>query len=311
MKHPFRKEEVEAGYPSSAFYEDREEDLFAEGLAVVDLDDRFRILAARGIGYLSGENLAIAEDATDELCARLDRGERAAVPTDKGSAILFGDLMPGGLIPVVLLNRKYDEIVYALRLLGKSEWAILPPRKGTHPGRADETCQTLFRIVSACDRLFCPPAGMDFRRHCAGIAALAGCRTNVLALPRTVLPQDRTEQKKWTLFLLCLFLSLRGASNEGPRFRMREENGSVITGIECDKEPQKPRENKRFLFLRHPMFRDMQLERTETGWRMEGSFRGSPSPALAAVSRTARMILYLETETAPDPTTNAPEGSED
>lgn len=287
--------EVEARYPSSAFYEDRKEESFSEGLAVVDLNDGMRMLAARGIGYLSGEKLCLRGTDAAGIPARLAAGERVAVPTDMGSAILFGDLMPGGLIPAVLLNRKYDAVVYALRLLGKSELAAIPPAKNTHPGRADETCQLLFRLFLACDRLFQPPEEMDFRRHCAQLAAFAGCRTDVLSLSRSPLPCDPSERKRWTLFLLCLFLSLRGAGPDGPRFEMREKNETVLAGIDFDKAPDRPRENKRFLFLRHPMFRDMKLERTGTGWRIEGSFHTGVSSLLHSVaSRTVRRIFFLD-----------------
>ena len=298
---------VENYVPIEDFYREKQmpaTDAFCDRFAVLSWGQAFRVVASRGEGLSAGAVLPVdPEENVGHLRQTLADGKRVIVQTAVGAAILFGDLYEGGMIPALFPNGSSEDLATACGLLGRKELVLSyafekAARKGagTHSRAVFDLCRGLNETLNRCDRLFCQKEPYDFRLHCAEVAAFAGCRVNTGELPMGDFPICASDRCRWTLFLLCLFLSLRGASAEGTKFRMEEiERQTLTTGMEYrSNRDSRKTDTERFAFLDHPAFEGVELERTDEGYRLAVTLkRQEPSDVLHAISVSQRMVFAL------------------
>ena len=306
------KQNVESYVPAAAFYEGKRElagEAFSDRFAVLDLNGAAPvILAARGRDLAPGAILPLTPE--DRLCAEdaARNGGSVLIPSGVGAALLFGDAAADGLIPALFPEADADLTAQAFSLMDRPEWRVSPSfakREITTAKRAhaiSEVCRDLAEGVAACERLFDPERAARFRSHSAEVAAFAGCRVEFGEMPRGKYPLSGYDRKRWTLLLLCLFLSLRGASAKGPTLRMREESRDrILTGMEYRSNADTAkRDPERFAFLDHPAFRDIRPEKTRDGYRFSLLLRSDQTGGLRSVQieTRVRVVLTAAPETA-------------
>lgn len=298
---------VENYVPIEDFYREKQMpagDGFCDRFAILEWDGAFRIVASRGEELSQGAVLPVdPEEDLGLLRQMLSDGKRVIVQTAVGAAILFGDLYEGGMIPALFPSGNSEDLATACGLLGRKELVLSygfekAARKGseTHSRAVFDLCRGLSETLNRCDRLFSSKEPYDFRLHCAEVAAFAGCRVNVGELPMGDFPICEADRRRWTLFLLCLFLSLRGASAEGTNFRMEQtERQTLTTGMEYrSNRDSRKTDAERFAFLDHPAFDGVELERTNDGYRLAVTLkRQEPSGVLRAISISDRLVFAL------------------
>lgn len=294
---------VESYVPVAAFYEGKRElagEAFSDRFAVLEWNDvDLRVLAARGKDLAPGTVLPLSRE--DAACLRDAVRDGAAVLLPCG-AILFGKAAEDGLIPALFPEGETDLLAQAVPLLGWPGLRTAPslaengPMNAKRAHAVSEVCRELAGSLARCERLFDPARAERFRAHCAEIAAFAGCRIDVGELPAGNYPLSRHDGRIWTLFLLCLFLSLRGASAQGPTLRMREESREMLlTGVDYRSNADSGKHDaERFAFLGHPAFADVKPEKTKEGYRFSILLRSGQTDVLRSVSMATRVHFALD-----------------
>lgn len=300
-----KTQNVENYVPIETFYKGKQTiagDVFRDRFAVLEIGGGLRVVAARGEAISADETLPVSSRELAFLTAALAEGKRILFPSEVGVSVLFGDAMSHGLVPALFPNGDPTTLVNAVRLLGREDLTLFPSlqtaeeRKGKRGLSMQEVCRELSHGLAWCDRVFSVRDDAELRLHCAEIAALAGCRVDVRALPIEDFAVCESDRRRWTLFLLCLFLSLRGANAEGPAFSMREIGRQTLTaGVEYrSTDDSRKRDGERFAFLDLPAFRGMELEKTEEGYRITATLvRRDPSGVLRANSALERCVFLL------------------
>ena len=291
-----RKTDVESYVPTAAFYEGKREmpgEEFSDRFAVLDPADAFRVIASRGKRLAAGAILPVSETDADFAMRMIGEGKRLILPSAVGVLFLFGDAAANGLLPALLPEGEAGDLAESIRLLGRTDWIFAPSvaEKRTDQGkrahRVSEVCRNLAVDLANCERLFRQGRNENFRAHCAEVAAFAGCRADVRELPTGMFPLDESDQKFWTVLLLCLFLSLRGADAEGPTVRMKEiGRETLLTGMDYrSNRDSAKRDPERWNFLQHQAFGAVELEKTAEGYRFSVVLRSK-----TAGERTLRAV---------------------
>lgn len=295
---------VESYVPIDTFYEGKQAvagDALCNRFAVLEFSCGLRVVAARGKGLSVGATLPVNPRETDFLKSALAEGRRILFLSDVGVLVLFGDMMIHGLVPALFPIGDPATVVNAVRLIGRRDLTLSPSiqtveEKGKREYSTQEVCRKLSEGLVQCDRVFSNRKNAELRLHCAEVAALAGCRVDVRELPIEDFTVCEADQRKWTLFLLCLFLSLRGANAEGASFSMKEIGRNTLTaGMDYRSTvDSRKRDGARFAFLDLPAFRGMELERTGEGYRVTATLAlYDPNGTLRANSARERCVFLL------------------
>ena len=296
---------VENYVPIGTFYEGKREiagEAFRDRFAVLEFGRELRVIAARGEALSVGTVLSVDPANAVFLNRALSEQRRVLMTCGFGMVMLFGDMMASGLIPAWFPEGDADALADAAKLLGRNDLTLLPSlretdgREGNRSRSVSEVCRYLSEELAKYDSVFSKRKSDDFRLYCAEVAALAGCRVDVRDLPVGEFPLCESDRERWTLFLLCLFLSLRGANAEGPVFSMWEiGRHTVTTGMAYrSTDDSRKLDGDRFAFLEHPAFREMALERTEEGYCITATLgRYDPSGVLRAISVSERFVFLL------------------
>ncbi len=297
-----KQKQVESYIPAAAFYEGKREaagKLFRDRFAIVDLNADFSVLAFRGENLNARESLAVDRKSIPSLRLLLAGGERVLVALPEGAALFFGDWIWKGLVPVLLLRDSYDDLRAAADILRRFEIAFIEkdePETGKR--ELSEVCRRFSESLNACDRVFDPKGAEAFRSHAARIAEFAGCRAGFSDLPFDSFALFLPDVRKWTLLLLCLFLSLRGVGGDEPTVSLRKTGETtILPGVDFAPLQEKKQKQPLFLsFLQHPAFSDVIAEQTPDGVRFSVTLSRKPKAGeLCAVSQIVRFFFLLET----------------
>lgn len=273
-------EQIRSYVPETFLLDEKEEMACREcreELAVADPARDFCLLASRGslwhTGALLSDAVKISRKELAALKSSFGSWKRYALPAADGVLFCFGELSDTGLLPLMLVRENPSAIKRALRLLERTD-VVLSPALAALPEAASVTedlCCTLAEQLFCSDRIFRAEPDADFRLHCAWVAVFAGCRVSVIELPVENGPLLSSEFHRWTAFLCCLFLNLRGDSAKGPLFRLQNLTDEALC-MEMDHHPE--REKADFVgtpygFLRASCFEGFTLGTTDDGIRLE------------------------------------------
>lgn len=298
-KQPSR---VESYVPTATFYDGKREAagaIFQDRFAVVDINEDFLILAFRGKGLQTGSPLSVEREIVLPLRQALAKGERVLIKSADGSAIFFGDWMYNGLVPVLLLPDACASLSAAAVLIFHNEIVTIGTAEPSELSKRElsELCLRFSDTLAECDRVFPKEKPEQFRGHAARIAAFAGCRADFSDLSFDPFPLSEPDTRKWTLLLLCLFLSLRGSSGDEPSVFMREIGREMLLpGVDFSLSRDAGKQtDKRFSFLRHPAFREVELETMPQGLRLSVVLSRRPKQGeLCAAAPAVRLCFFLE-----------------
>ena len=189
--------------------------LFYEDFGVLN-PATYELVVARGLYISAGKEICLTREEQDFLEWNIGSYPAVAVRW-KDSVLVFlrGFYSTTGLLPVVLPHGDPGAIAFWLVNVGfptvRCSLGVVRMSAGQSVG-----CELLQRLegsMSQFKRVFNPPLREDFRFHCALIARLAGFRADVTSLPTGHYPIEEESLGRWTMFLLCTFLSLRGDSS--------------------------------------------------------------------------------------------------
>ncbi len=248
---------------------------FREDVAIVCPAEDNRILTARGIGLRAGDRLFISdgERATIDM-AIADRKTATIVEKDR-LLLVFTELFDKtGLLCVVLPHGKAATLARALRIINPQSVLCSDAVSALSASGVRDEDAILHMIEEnyLFQRILNVNNAVDFRLHIAHIAELAGCRVNVRELPIGAFPIDRIDFVKWTAFLLCTFLSLRGDSAQDTKLELtdasRREFHLHMSHI-SEHSDKMPIENRLFAFLQLPCFSGYHFCKTKEGFVLD------------------------------------------
>jgi len=262
--------------------------IFEERFAILDAANEGKLLASRGFGERSRSEEALFKNDLPQLLSYLKDHRCVAFMTERGLAVAFGDFLPDlALIPIFLPFGEHAALAWGLRHLEREDLFLEDAvRKiAARPVEYEAVLTQLNREFFFFDRVMRPEREIDFRLHCAHIAQLAGCRADVTEMPIGHYPIGDAELSRWSAFLLCLMLSLRGDSATGPRlslkaatrraFCMQMDYFSEHKGARAIKE-------ELYSFLSLPCFSDFSLTGTKQEIRLEAILRRRDSSEVCA-----------------------------
>ncbi len=207
-------------------------ELFHEDLGMASLtSDGLTLLCRRGTRLPLGKH-RLSPEQLAWLDRHLSTHRRLALLCDGRLLILCNELFSStSLLCVLLPHAEPQTLAYVLTHLPSCELAISPEARelAAYGGKPEEVYARLSELFLRLEHCLLPSAELDFRLHCAELAALAGCRVQVTDLPPGQLPVSHAELLRWTAFLLCLLLSVRGESAMGPQLLPKEIRTSGLT----------------------------------------------------------------------------------
>lgn len=292
-------------YVPSSFFREGKEALAGrecrESFGIVDISRNDVAVAARGPLLAVGKKLGLSGRERNWMKQMLLSHRCAAVLSGSGVLLAFPDLLQvTGLMPVLLPNGSAEKIASSLRLLSEQLSVCMSPEltaTATRGGASEEYCAMLTEQITSCDAILRPQEDVDFRHHCAQIARFAGCRVNVTELPVGPLSLADTDRMRWTAFLLCTFLALRGDSAAGPELQMPDRQNDFHLRLLHTPERfgSEPLKDARFQYLKLPCFSDFLLEKNGNGWMLEVTLRRKQYSRLHAASAAGdRICIYIE-----------------
>ena len=218
--------EIRAYVPPATYLEEKQEAAcpqFYDDFAMIAPAQSNSVLASRGLTLKSGTKINLPPSEMDFLERNLLHAEIIAVTADEGILLFFGTLFStSGLLPVLLPHGAPNAVAYAVACMGENRIRLSPSVQACAAGskEAETVYHRLADTLSLCDRVFNPASDEDFRLHCAHVAQLSGCKANVTELPVGHYPLHAGDRARWTAFLLCVFLSLRGDSAHGSQLSL-------------------------------------------------------------------------------------------
>ena len=248
---------------------------FREDVAIVSPSDGYKILACRGPSLHTGDRLSIFESERSVIDSAIEKEKTAAILYDGRLLLVFTELFEktgllcisfphgnGTVLAKSLLTAEIEDLLPSDALLAFSATGV----------RNDDVITELIEEIYLFRRILRVDGDTDFRLHNARIAALAGCRVDVRALPIGVFPIDRIDFSKWTAFLLCAFLAFRGDSALDTQIQLndasRREFSLQISHV-SEHSHKKPLKDDRFAFLRLPCFSGYHLAKTKEGFVLD------------------------------------------
>ena len=302
MKHT----EISSYVPEALFRDGKEGSACREcheDFAIADPAEEYRLLAARGAFLKAGAAPGIPQDEQRFLEAALSGHTRIAIRGTHGILIVCGELLPAtGLLPILMPQGSPGAIARCLQALRRDGLICSPAVSCLTDAGKPERCYTMLcEQLDFCNRILRPDRETDFRLHCAHVAGFAGCRADVTALPVGPLPLIGTDRDRWTAFLLCTFLALRGDSACGPTLQIISDCPDAVTlQLKHTLEHRKKRgsRDRRFDYLNHPCFSDFSVTATGGGWLIGATLcRTAGEPMLRSLpaeeTRKFRLELFL------------------
>ena len=298
-----KTQQINAYVPASAYLEGKQESVtprFYEDFAILDPTQNDSVIAARGLMLKSDRPLRFSLGESDFLETNLLRHTAVAVDTEDGILLVFRHLHPYcGLLAAVLPHGSKNAVAYALRCFDNKD-VLLSPTVATqaHPCKeAEDVYIHLTPLFHLCEEVFSPEKGFDFRLHCAHVAQLAGCKINVTQLPTGHYPVLSGDLSRWTAFLLCLFLTLRGDSSLGTAFQLEHadrQEFSMKISHRSEYQRKIPITESIYQFLSLPAFSDFRLSRSNHQFSIQAVLRRQHSSHLLRASDGFDSVIYID-----------------
>ena len=299
-----KTQQINAYVPASAYLEGKQESVtprFYEDFAILDPTQNDSVIAARGLKLKSDRPLRFSLGESDFLETNLLRHAAVAVDTEDGILLVFRHLQSHcGLLAAALPHGSKTAVAYALRCFGNKDVLLSPAVAAqAHPcNEAEEVYLHLAPFFHLCEEVFSPEQNFDFRLHCARVAQLAGCKINVTQLPTGHYPVLSGDLSRWTAFLLCLFLTLRGDSSLGTAFQLEHadrQEFSMKISHQSEYQRKIPITESIYQFLSLPAFSDFRLSRSNHQFSIQAVLRRQHSSHLLRASDFgSETFVYFE-----------------
>ena len=279
-------QQINAYVSPASFLNGKQESVFPkfqEDLAILDPSNGYVPIAARGLFLKSGEEIGISPAELEFLQSRLPHCEMIAIECEHGIIVVFQHLYSTcGLLPAVLPHGSSAAVAYALSCLGSRRIQLSPAVSAlaARTAEADDAYHRLTDLLFLCTEIFEPTADLDFRLHCARVAHLAGCKANVTEFPTGSFPIALSDLRRWTAFLLCVFLTLRGDSSIGTALRLDHADlreFSLKLSHQSEYTRKTPVTDTIYRFLSLPAFAEFQFSRQKDRFAIQARLQRSSS----------------------------------
>lgn len=271
--------QISAYVPQATYLDGKQEDVFPrfyEDLAILDPCQNYEVIASRGFYLKTNRSPAFSPGEQEFLESHQADSKVLAVDTEDGIMLVFQHLFSScGLLPVLLPHFDKRAVAYALHALEHLGILLSPTvLKQVRLHSDTETAYgQLSKSLKLCHNIFYPPEDLDFRLHCAHIAQLAGCKINVTELPMGHFPILASDRLRWTAFLLCVFLTVRGDSALGTDIRLEHADRrefSMKLSHTSEYQRKVPITDFLYRFLTIPAFSDFRLSHIKNRFFIEG-----------------------------------------
>ncbi len=297
--------EIRAYVPNTIFLDQKQEvacPRFYEDFAILAPGQDYSVLASRGLTLKPGCSIQLPSSEIDFLEQNLLHEKVIAVASEEGILLVFTDLFSStGLLPVILPHGELHAVAYAVASLGMSSLRLSPSILALAiPAKDAETIYAqLSETLSLCDRVLTPDPNRDFRLHCAHAAQLSGCRANVVDLPIGRYPLHAGDHARWTAFLLCVFLSLRGDSATGSTLSLEHADRrefQIRLSHQSEHQRKVPVTDTLYRFLDLPAFSNYRLANGKGRFVIEAKLRRRTTDDTLGASIPAEMQEMLVIE---------------
>lgn len=272
--------------PESLFLIDKKEDhmrLCYESCAVLDPADGYRVIACRGKGIEINQPFApiasLSRSERDFLDASLGRHNRLFLSNGKEAILLCADLLPATGLCLAIVPEGNPKAVYrVLHFLGKDSFVSAPEHAADSltPHVGDDAVYRRMSELFSCLEGIGARSPELFWTRVRWLSRFAGCRLENMSLPRESVTLAAADDARLTVFLLCLFLSLRRKSTDGDRVELCEGQTLSLSVTVCAKQDSDEyqalsEEELRGLFA-FPAFRNFTMQSTQDGYRLLAGF---------------------------------------
>lgn len=277
---------------------------FHEDLGILD-PATFCLVAARGLYLKVGDPVVLSHEEQEFLEWSLPTHPVVAVQwREQILVFLQGAASNTGLLPVVLHHGSGEEIARWLHELELEDATVCcSPRVAQMAAARDFRSDAVARLrgsMELCKSVFFPSSGTDFRAHCANVSRLAGCRGDVTQLPTGEYPIEGHSLKAWTMFLLCVLLTVRGDSALGAGLSLSYADRAdfylrLVHQSEYHSKGAVPLEPL-YAFAKLPVFSDYRLIQTPNGLVVEAALHRAHTTEMlsAGASDWMEEIFALE-----------------
>lgn len=238
---------------------------FCGDLAV--LDDRFRVLAARGLFLKAETALSLPPTEREVVLRALTERDRIAVCVADGIAVFFGELLPVGLFLVLLPHGKTDAVARALCYLAeRGGLTVSDAVRACACGRPDpQLCMELeTELLRPALLLSADGDGIRMRERCHALSLYAGCAIRYGEDTDAPLMLSPSTCRLLHAFLLCTLLELRRSCTDDALIELFARYGVPLLSVKSGVLPKRSC-GSLFGFLSHPSFRACAVERTKDG----------------------------------------------
>jgi len=264
--------------PESLFMEGKNTEharLCSEDCALVDPENQYRVIAARGKEIPIGKAFVplqhLSDSESEFLLRALCDKKRMVLMGDAGTILIFADwFYATGLLLAVCPRCESHSVCRVLRLLGRGDFAFSPACQSIsdEPRRSDaEAYGQLNELLYYLERIFAPSDAVPLWTRTKLIANFAGCRAECNALRAKLPPLLKSDETRLCAFLMCLFLSSRAIGEV--KTGVQERDRTIVYQAELCDPYKTPDACDLFPFMRLPAFESIALRKSEDGWVLE------------------------------------------
>ncbi len=267
--------------------------------AMVDLYDPNRILACCGQFFTVGTPIPEGMNPAEWQFVLDHKGSSSFIAFLCGERLCLSctGLSAVGFLPVAVWNESPGEILSAWDYAVGRELLCSPAVQSiTRKARPSANlCGAIAEYYRQSKGLFLAQGDATLRNVCVRAAVFTGCRAETVNLPRFPMDVLPTELLRWTAFLLCLFLTLRGSAPSGPSCRLLGDSAELSLEMLHTPAADAPRLCEVLPFLSHPAFQTgFHLEPAAGSYRLEVSLlRPARKPMLRSHTRPYTFSLTL------------------
>ena len=267
--------------------------------AMVDLYGSHQILACGGDLFAVGNSILQYLAPSEWQFVLENRENPSAVAFLCGERICFGfgGLGTVGFLPIAVWEESPEAVLSAWKRSVGSEILCSPGLQAVKPKPkpSAKLCAAMAECYQQSQYLFHPTDKADLRKICVEAAVFTGCRAETINLPHNPMNVLPSELLRWTAFLLCLFLTLRGSAPQGPSCRLLGESEEIALEMNHTPASDAPNTPEPPRFLSHPTFATgFSLEPAEKSYRMEVSLlRPAQDHLLRSYTRPYTFSLTL------------------
>ena len=293
-------------YVSPTVYQDgKDEQLcprYHEDFAILDPSNGYTVLSARGIHLGEGRTPLFSEGEITFIEHHLPYNDALLVQTKDGVLLILRSFFSAsGLLPVILPHGPAPTVAHVLKTVFADRLLCSPAVLSLPSGQKDfepiyHRCTSLLEL---CDYVLRPVRNTDFRTHCAAIARLAGCKADVTSLPFGSFPLHEADHTRWTVFLLCTLLSLRGDSSLEVKLELIQANRQEFylrLSHHSERKRKAPASDAILRLFSLPAFSDYRLTCSKSILTVETELRRSRSDNLLHSLTDLSQIILLRVE---------------